>query len=85
MAMEVSIGSDSSTLAREARVAMRPARALASASTAATMAAEQLARLGPRGTITRRCYDAGERPTAAHRRKLARVYRCTLEELGFGD
>jgi transcriptional regulator with XRE-family HTH domain len=24
-------------------------------------------------------------PTLAHRRKLARVYRCTLEELGFGD
>ena len=25
------------------------------------------------------------RPTQAHRRKLARVYRCTLEELGLGD
>jgi len=24
-------------------------------------------------------------PTLAHRRKLARVYRCTLEELGLGD
>jgi transcriptional regulator with XRE-family HTH domain len=26
-----------------------------------------------------------DRPTLAHRRKLARVYRCTLEELGLGD
>jgi transcriptional regulator with XRE-family HTH domain len=24
-------------------------------------------------------------PTQAHRRKLARVYRCQLEELGLGD
>jgi len=34
----------------------RGCRALASASIAATMAAEQFARLGPRGTGTRRCY-----------------------------
>jgi transcriptional regulator with XRE-family HTH domain len=24
-------------------------------------------------------------PTQTHRRKLARVYRCTVEELGLGD
>jgi hypothetical protein len=40
----------------------RRSRALASAMTAAAMAAEQLARLGPRRTITRRCYRGFIRP-----------------------
>jgi transcriptional regulator with XRE-family HTH domain len=34
-------------------------------------------------TVSR--WEHGERPTLAHRRKLARVYRVTLEELGLGD
>jgi transcriptional regulator with XRE-family HTH domain len=41
--------------------------------------------VGVTASTVNRWEQGRDRPTRAYRRKLARVYRCTLEELGFGD
>ena len=47
---------------------------------------QDIAKLIGVGVATVSKWENGRgRPTQAHRRKLARVYRCTLEELGLGD